>query len=172
MAGSTDGSHIRAGDCTAVQLDLGTLLRIVLTCCHTLYLYGKSRLFRLGHAREGARLWPVQLAACAPDYDEGMSWTNRKPPPDVAITKPCNCLECGKLINALGTGDRRIAARPSPGDLMACIGCGAVMMLADDLTMRGMTEEEIDDVMANVEAMNDLARAVRGIHLLKMKRAN
>jgi hypothetical protein len=59
---------------------------------------------------------------------------------------------------------------PSEGDLTVCIRCGAVMMFASDLTVRGMTDAEIDAISSNTECMKDLARLVQGLHFVRSMR--
>jgi hypothetical protein len=89
------------------------------------------------------------------------------PGPDVVRTPESRCLECHARLDALGTADPNVPAQPSPGDLTVCITSGAVMMLADNLTPRGMTDEEIAELTADRETMDDLARLVRRVHLLR-----
>jgi hypothetical protein len=59
------------------------------------------------------------------------------------------------------------ARRPKPNDLTVCLKCGAVMLVGDDLTPRGMTEPEMHEVMTDPEIMTTLARVVEGIHFVK-----
>lgn len=84
---------------------------------------------------------------------------------DVRRIAPAKCLECGHTIDAIGSlgGDY---PRPNPGDAIACIRCGAVMTMEDG-ALRGFTEKEMDELVADKEWMNDLARTVKRIHLLK-----
>ena len=50
------------------------------------------------------------------------------------------CLQCGtKLECATGIFG---AKRPRPGSLMACLQCGHVMAMADDMTLRELTRAE------------------------------
>lgn len=86
---------------------------------------------------------------------------------DVARTPECNCLNCGKLLSALGTGDPTVEAKPEPGDVTVCLRCGAVMKLADDLRVRGMTDAEMDELIADKEWMNHVARMVKAIQFMK-----
>ena len=74
------------------------------------------------------------------------------------------CLNCGHKFNAAGSIDADQA--PEPGNICLCIKCGAVMLYAEDLTVRGMTREEMDDLSNDAEAMNFLARQVRKIYML------
>jgi hypothetical protein len=77
------------------------------------------------------------------------------------------CLNCKAVMNALGTGDRRVAAEPSPGDIALCIKCGAVMKLDDQLRLRGMSDEEMDELTRDREWMDQIARMVQKIQFLK-----
>jgi hypothetical protein len=82
----------------------------------------------------------------------------------ITRTPESRCLNCNKKLDALGGIDTEDP--PEPGNLVLCIACGAVMMIADDLTPRGMTREEMDDLCNDAETMNYLARQVRKIHML------
>jgi hypothetical protein len=70
-------------------------------------------------------------------------------------------------MNTLGTGRPHVEARPSPGDAAVCINCGGVMMLDDQLRPRGMSDEEMDELAADREFMDQIARIVRKVHFLK-----
>ncbi len=76
----------------------------------------------------------------------------------------CRCLNCGRKFNAAGGVNAEDA--PEPGNICLCIECGAVMLYGEDLTVRGMTREEMDDLSNDAEAMQFLARQVRKIHML------
>lgn len=84
----------------------------------------------------------------------------------VTRTPECRCLACGKVLDALGTQDGK-AMLPEPGNLAVCFYCGAVMIIADDLTVRGMTDDEMDDVIADREAMNEIAKLVVNMRLIR-----
>lgn len=77
------------------------------------------------------------------------------------------CLSCGAHLDALGTGNRAVEAKPEPGDAAVCIKCGAVMMLDEQLRLRGMTQEEMDELKANRAWMNEIARMVHRVHFVK-----
>jgi hypothetical protein len=84
-------------------------------------------------------------------------------------TPECRCLGCGKRLDAVGpvAPDGSDANdRPSPGDVTVCLRCGAVMMLAEDLTVRGMTEAEMDLLCNDKGYMNFLAGVVRNIRMI------
>jgi hypothetical protein len=76
-------------------------------------------------------------------------------------TPKCCCLNCGALLEA-ATGN----GRPRPGDLTACLQCGAVMLFDDDLTVRRMTQEEADLIRSDTALMDYLGRLVRTVQLL------
>jgi len=57
----------------------------------------------------------------------------------------------------------------SPGDYCLCGHCGAVMVFGDDLQPRGMTEAEMDALIADTEAMDALARSVARVRLIRAK---
>lgn len=86
---------------------------------------------------------------------------------DIARTPECVCLNCGKVFDALGTGDLNVAADPQPGDVTVCIRCGAVMKIGDNLRVRGMTDAEMDELQADTEWMNQVARLVKTIHFMR-----
>jgi DNA-directed RNA polymerase subunit RPC12/RpoP len=86
-------------------------------------------------------------------------------PPDAMRVAEARCLECGHTFNAIGTGDGRVPD-PQPGDPVACIDCGAVMTFEDG-KLRGFTEAEAYDLIADRKTLDDLARLVRNIHLLR-----
>jgi hypothetical protein len=74
------------------------------------------------------------------------------------------CLHCGhKLDAATGVGHHDA---PEPGNLSLCINCGAVTIYAEDLTLRGMTREEMDALTNDRETMSFLVRQVQKIHML------
>ena len=60
-------------------------------------------------------------------------------------THPHRCLKCGENNDAAtGIVDKhaRNKLKPKPGDVMLCFNCGHVMMFADDLSFRELTDEE------------------------------
>lgn len=72
------------------------------------------------------------------------------------------CLDCNMLIDA-GTPSNVEAPDvrpPQGGDLAICIQCAHVMIYADDLTVRDLTDEEVVEVASDpdmVEAVNKIA---------------
>lgn len=87
--------------------------------------------------------------------------------PDIARVPESRCLDCGKTLDALGTGDKALAARPEPGDVTVCIRCGAVMKLDEKLRLRGLTDAEMDELVNSRETMQELAKVVRAIHVVR-----
>lgn len=86
--------------------------------------------------------------------------------PEIVRVPAKPCPECKHPLNAIGSiqdGDRG----PQPGDSIACLRCGAVMTLGADGALRGFTEPEMAELMADTEGMDELARMVKRIHLLK-----
>jgi hypothetical protein len=84
---------------------------------------------------------------------------------DVTRIPPAKCLQCDSRLNALGALEGE--PQPEPGSLIVCIRCGAVMMASDDLTPRGMTDAEMDEVLADRATMDDLARLVARVHFVQ-----
>lgn len=76
------------------------------------------------------------------------------------------CLECGYKVNASGSMDGS-PELPGPGDLVLCLKCGAVMLHAEDMRLRGMTDKEMDELTADQETMNELAKCVKLVHILR-----
>jgi hypothetical protein len=88
--------------------------------------------------------------------------------PGIAKLPPAKCLECNQPLNAAGSFEHP-GELPKPGDLYVCGKCGAVMLYADDLTPRGMTEPEMQELIEDTETMNELARSVARVHLFRAK---
>ena len=60
---------------------------------------------------------------------------------------------------------------PAEGDLSVCLRCGAVMKYdSADIAFRGMTQSEMDELKADTEQMNMLAKLVRGIRFVRQLR--
>jgi hypothetical protein len=79
-------------------------------------------------------------------------------------TPECRCLNCRALLGAVtGVNNNE---RPEPGNLTICLRCGAVMLIADDLTARGLTEREMDDLTNNHHMMQYLARVCKTIRFM------
>jgi hypothetical protein len=88
------------------------------------------------------------------------------------------CLNCGKIINAaaqMAAADDKDAA-PHPGAVALCLGCGHVMIYADDLSLRELTDAEqveiagdprivkFNTIRAQAVKLGDILRAQRESH--------
>jgi hypothetical protein len=62
------------------------------------------------------------------------------------------CLNCGKPLDAAGRPGPD-GARPGPGDVTVCLGCGHIMIYADDMTMREPTAEEVVEIAGDPEIL-------------------
>ena len=89
---------------------------------------------------------------------------------DYHRTPECACLHCGYHLDAAGSPDGSPIAPPAEGDLSICLRCGAVMKYNSAGKVRGMTDPEIDELIADTEQMNILAKLVRGIHFVRQLR--
>lgn len=79
-------------------------------------------------------------------------------------TPECRCLSCGHKFNSAASAGKK--GYPTPGDLTMCLNCGAVMIFADDLTVRAMTHQETDELLADTETLNQLKGAAAIIKLI------
>jgi hypothetical protein len=73
----------------------------------------------------------------------------------------CHCLVCGATLDAATAMGHR--SRPKPGDLTICLRCGATMKVADDLTVRAMTEEEAAEIERDPQLVEFLRRVTQKI---------
>ena len=70
--------------------------------------------------------------------------------------KPGPCLNCHKLMDVIGDcGDGKT---PHPGAVTICLYCGAVMKIGPDYVPEGFTEQEIDEMLADIAFLGQLAR--------------
>jgi len=135
--------------------------------------YRMEHLEDSGRGEPGIAFWCIKCSGPGHNYGFVRRFQNARKdksvplPQDVQRTPDCKCLRCGKAMDALGTGNPKIKADAKPGDVAACLKCGAVMLLTDNLTVLGMTDQEMDDLMANSETMNDIARMVQAIHMIR-----
>lgn len=78
------------------------------------------------------------------------------------------CLACGHTINRVGCFDDEAQLPPEPGDLVLCIRCGAIMALADDKhSVRPLEEEEIEELVADPDTIQELSEKVARIHFVR-----
>jgi len=81
--------------------------------------------------------------------------------PEVEWITESRCAGCGARLNAVSTTNPGEAAMAEPGDLTVCTRCLAVMQLDDDLRPRGLTDAEMEELMADRDRMEELARMAR-----------
>jgi hypothetical protein len=85
-----------------------------------------------------------------------MAETNRELLPE------CRCLACHHKLNAgfvQSTGKV-----PKPNTMTICAYCGAVMMFADDLAVRGLNWDEMDALYNDpvaLQALRELTQVIR-----------
>jgi hypothetical protein len=79
--------------------------------------------------------------------------------------KPFDCLLCGHYISAMsGAGHDR---QPKPGDVSACVHCGAVMIWGGRGELRAFTEAEAEELARDERAMATLRRVVGAIRIVQ-----
>jgi hypothetical protein len=84
----------------------------------------------------------------------------------IVKTPLCHCLGCGHKFDA-GANPDNDQDLPGPGDVTVCLKCGAVMKYADDMTVRGMTDAEIDELTNDMEWMGQIARVVGRVNMVR-----
>lgn len=82
----------------------------------------------------------------------------------------CACLRCGYKFDSASSLENSTLS-PSPGSLSVCLKCGAVAKYAEDLTVVPLTEQEADDLAADLETMNYLKRVTTAIHIVQNQHA-
>jgi hypothetical protein len=67
------------------------------------------------------------------------------------ILPPSRCPNCGKVLDAAtGVDEKGLHQRlPAAGDFTVCIGCGHIMVFANDLTLRNPTAAEMREIAGN-----------------------
>lgn len=88
---------------------------------------------------------------------------------DIHHTPECACLYCGRRVNAAGSPDGSPIPAPAEGDVTICMRCGAVMRFNAAGKVRGMSDAEMDELIADAEYMNMLARLVRRIRFIRAR---
>jgi hypothetical protein len=62
------------------------------------------------------------------------------------------CPSCGKKLDAVSNLEDPVPT-PGPGDATVCLGCGHIMIFAEDLTLRAPTTEEMHDLAARPDLL-------------------
>lgn len=78
-----------------------------------------------------------------------------------------HCLHCGYGMTAAATAEPGDDSLPGPGDVVVCMKCGAVMKFADDMTVRGMSDAEMDELTSDREWMDNIAQVVWAVHFVR-----
>jgi RNase P subunit RPR2 len=60
------------------------------------------------------------------------------------------CQNCGKPLDAAAR-PQADEPRPGPGDVTVCLGCGHIMVYADDMNLRHPTGEEMAEIAGDPE---------------------
>jgi len=83
----------------------------------------------------------------------------------ITRTPESKCLYCGAPFSAATSlaGDYV----PEPGNLTVCIKCGSVHMIADDMTVRALTQDETAELLAQPELIAAIARTVRAVRMVR-----
>ena len=79
--------------------------------------------------------------------------------------EPVRCLECGHQFDSVGAFDSS-PSMPSPGDAVLCIRCGAVQTYEAG-RLRAFTKAEAEALIADTEQMNEIAKHVQRIRILR-----
>jgi len=79
----------------------------------------------------------------------------------------CRCLNCGHSLNAASSTSGKPIERPKDGDITVCIKCGAVMAYDGVRGLRGLSDAEIHELMADTEKMDEIAHTVQAIRVIQ-----
>lgn len=77
---------------------------------------------------------------------------------------PTRCIECGEVLKHARLVDPLDSGEVNPGDCSMCGSCGALAVFTDELTLRPLTPDEIEEIRAQPGY-----RAA--MHLLRAKKA-
>jgi hypothetical protein len=72
-------------------------------------------------------------------------------------------------MNATGAADKSLEL-PGAGDVAVCLRCGAAMRYNADLSVRGMTPEEVDEITNDPHFLQELTKVVLGVHIVRALR--
>ncbi len=74
------------------------------------------------------------------------------------------CLNCGKPLDAASEVAEKPEDAPKPGCVTLCAYCGHIMVFADDMSFRELTDEEITTVAGDeriVAVSNAIAKRLK-----------
>lgn len=83
-------------------------------------------------------------------------------------TTPTACFSCGNLLDAAQSV--KGGEVPSAGTISVCFYCSSIAIFDEDLSLRGFTEEELQNLMADAAAMATIARAVGACRFIRAAR--
>jgi hypothetical protein len=75
---------------------------------------------------------------------------------------PLVVCSCGHKLDA-ASELKANGPRPEPGNLSVCIYCGRLRVYTDDLTLRELTDDELDEIMSDPETAHDILLMRRAI---------
>ena len=73
----------------------------------------------------------------------------------ITLTAPTSCPQCGHRITAASHVDDN-APMPQPGDYTICLYCSTLLIFADDLAVRNLTDAEMIEAVGNKEMMRTM----------------
>jgi hypothetical protein len=86
-------------------------------------------------------------------------------------TAGSQCLHCGRKLDALTSASVTDPVAPQPGMITVCYYCGALMKLDEQLLPRPFTDDEANEVLADLPFMQQVARLVGRIYFIKHSRS-
>lgn len=82
---------------------------------------------------------------------------------DTTRTPAAACPLCSAPLNAATSsgslGDTEVNAKPRPDDATVCVYCGGWLIFKDDMSLRPMTDEELEEVRRQAPALYAFSRA-------------
>ena len=86
----------------------------------------------------------------------------------ITRTPESKCLYCGAPFSA-ATSCTAIYV-PEPGNLTVCIKCGSIHMIADDMTVRALTQDEAAELLAQPELIAAIAQTVHAVRMVSARK--
>lgn len=78
----------------------------------------------------------------------------------------CPNRDCGHLLTALGGP---AGQKPEAGSIIVCGYCHGVLMMKDDFTARGLTTDEMNELIADTDTMDKLAMMILELKAAKAR---